>query len=131
MITLKTLPQATAQEVFDQITQHLLKQGKAAISSTGACRYRVEVQGEVLKCAAGCLIAKNEHSEKFEGEPWGFLVSLKLVPRTHNDLITSLQDMHDACLPSRWPERLRQLAEDYGLQYNPPAAIIIIETKNF
>ena len=28
MITLKTLPQATAQEVFDQVANHLLEQGK-------------------------------------------------------------------------------------------------------
>ena len=63
MITLKTLPQATAQEVFDQVTQHLLKQGKAARSGTGACRYRVETRGEILKCAAGCLIADDEYAE--------------------------------------------------------------------
>ena len=120
MITLKTLPQATAQEVFNQIVQHLLAQAEPAKNRTGACRYRLWKKGRILKCAAGCLIAKNEYSEKFEGEPWDFLVSLKLVPRNHNDLIASLQKVHDACLPSRWPERLRQLAEDYGLQYNPP-----------
>ena len=60
MITLKTLPQATAQEVFDQITQHLLQQGKAAKSVTGACRYRIETAEGILKCAAGCLIADDE-----------------------------------------------------------------------
>ena len=120
MITLKTLPQATAQEVFDQITQHLLKQGKAARSGTGACRYRVETQGEILKCAAGCLIADDEYNSKFEGESWRKLASLQAVPSYHEDLITSLQKMHDAYLVSEWPERLRQLAADYDLQHNPP-----------
>ena len=120
MITLKTLPQATAQEVFDQVTQHLLKQGKAARSGTGACRYRVETQGEILKCAAGCLIADDEYNEKFEGYSWSTLVRLHAITGYHDDLITSLQKMHDTCLVSEWPERLRQLAADYDLQYNPP-----------
>ena len=120
MITLKTLPQATAQEVFDQITQHLLKQGKAARSATGSCRYRTEVQGEVLKCAAGCLIADDEYDSKFEGDTWRVLVRLHVITGYHEELITSLQKMHDTCLVNEWPERLRQLAEDYDLQYNPP-----------
>lgn len=33
MITLKTLPKATAQEVFDQVTRHLLTQMKRSVSS--------------------------------------------------------------------------------------------------
>lgn len=120
MITLKTLPQATAQEVFDQVTQHLLRQGKAAKSATGACCYRVEVQGEVLKCAAGCLIADDEYNSKFEGDTWGTLVRLHVITGYHEELITSLQKVHDTCLVNEWPERLRQLAGDYNLQYNPP-----------
>ena len=120
MITLKTLPQATAQEVFDQITAHLLKQGKAARSGTGACRYRVETQGEILKCAAGCLIADDEYNSKFEGESWRKLASLQAVPSYHEDLIASLQRLHDTCLVNEWPAKLKQLAKDYGLQYNPP-----------
>ena len=68
MITLKTLPQATAQDVFDHVTQHLLKQGKRSVSSTGACQYRTEQAEGVLKCAAGCLITDDEYNSKFEGE---------------------------------------------------------------
>ena len=120
MITLKTLPQATAQEVFDQITQHLLQQGKASQTINGACRYKLEEPTRTLKCAAGCLIADNEYNSKFEGESWRKLASLQAVPSYHEDLITSLQKMHDTCLVSEWPERLRQLAADYDLQYNPP-----------
>ena len=122
MITLKTLPQATAQEVFDQIVQHLLTQlVPAQTNTTGVCRYRIEKQsGQILKCAAGCLIAEDEYKRKFEGDSWDHLVNCGLVPDTHKDLITSLQKMHDTCLVSEWPERLRQLAADYDLQYNPP-----------
>ena len=121
MITLKTLPQATAQEVFDQVTQHLLVQGKAArTDSTGGCRYRAEVKKEILKCAAGCLIADEEYSSRFEGESWRRLIILQAVPSYHEDLISSLQRLHDTCLVHDWPAKLKQLAKDYGLQYNPP-----------
>jgi len=120
MITLKTLPQATAQEVFDQITQHLLRQGKAAQTINGSCRYKLEEPTRTLKCAAGCLIADDEYSSRFEGESWNTLIIRRLVPNTHEYLIRSLQKMHDTCLVSEWPDRLKQLAEDYDLQYNPP-----------
>ena len=121
MITLKTLPQATAQEVFDQITQHLLKQGKAARLGTGACRYRVETQGEILKCAAGCLIADDEYAEdSLEGRSWGLLVSNRTVPKKHCELIKSLQNVHDTCFMHEWPMQFERLARCYKLQYNPP-----------
>jgi len=35
MITLATLDQATAQEVFTQVKDHLLKQGERSLSPTG------------------------------------------------------------------------------------------------
>ena len=120
MITLKTLPQATAQEVFDQITQHLLKQGKASQTINGSCRYRMEEPTRTLKCAAGCLIADDEYNSKFEGESWRELARLQAVPSYHEDLITSLQRLHDTCLVNEWPAKLKQLAYEYGLQYNPP-----------
>ena len=86
MITLKTVPQATAQEVFDQITQHLLKQGKRSVSSTGACRYRTENSEGVLKCAAGCLIADEEYDRLFENVAWDGLVNDGKVPKQHAQL---------------------------------------------
>lgn len=120
MITLKTLPQATAQEVFDQVTQHLLRQGKAARSGTGACRYRVEAQGEILKCAAGCLIADNEYSILFENSNWTALVNAGKVPKQHAKLIRELQRVHDKDDQRHWPEYLQRVASRYNLQYNPP-----------
>ena len=121
MITLKTLPQATAQEVFDQITAHLLKQGKAARSGTGACRYRVETQGEILKCAAGCLIADDEYNHLFENIAWHDLVNDGKVPGQHAQLIWQFQWMHDRELPEDWPHYFKGIAEEYRLQYNPPS----------
>ena len=117
MITLKTLPQATAQEVFDQITQHLLKQGKAAISATGACRYRIETAEGVLKCAAGCLIADDEYNREWENTDWPALVSDKLVPDTHERLIYKLQYVHDCKSTGDWAESFREVASEFNLAF--------------
>lgn len=120
MITLETLPQVTAQEVFDQITRHLLTQGKAARSPAGACRYRVETQEAVLKCAAGCLIADEEYTDSMEGEPWERLVVHRTVPEEHCELISSLQNVHDTYSTREWPEQFERVAAHYRLRYNPP-----------
>ena len=120
MITLKTLPQATAQEVFDQITQHLLKQGKRSVSNTGACRYRTENSEGVLKCAAGCLIADDEYNRLFENVSWNDLVNGGKVPKQHAQLIWQFQWVHDRELPEDWPHYFKGIAAEHRLQYNPP-----------
>lgn len=121
MITLKTLPQASAQEVFDQITQHLLRQGKAAISSTGACRYRVEAQGEVLKCAAGCLIADDEYNRLFENVAWDDLADRNKVPSHHVALVQQLQRIHDRESFGTWTYYFHKIARDFGLTFQQPS----------
>ena len=119
MITLKTLPQATAQEVFDQITQHLLKQGKAARSGTGVCHYRIKLKGEVLKCAAGCLIANDEYNRMFEYLAWESLVNDRKVPSAHCQLVCDLQKIHDREFPEDWPINFKVVAARHDLKYNP------------
>jgi hypothetical protein len=84
-ISLKSLPFATSQEVFDQVAYHLLTQNLKA-SSGGICQYKF---GK-LKYAAGCLISEDEYKEEFEGNVWGILVDRKLVPRNHLELIKKL-----------------------------------------
>jgi hypothetical protein len=122
MITLKTLPQATAQQVFDQVVQHMLRQGKPAISDSGACCYRYDTDDKILKCAAGCLISDNEYRKYFDdayNSSWSSLVDEGLVPDTHFTLITELQHIHDKSLPEYWEKDLQILAFQHGLQYNP------------
>ena len=116
MITLKTLPQAKAQEVFDQITQHLLKQGKAAISATGACRYRIETAEGVLKCAAGCLIADDEYNREWENTDWKDLASQGIVPTRHFNLIHAFQEIHDTVAVDYWQDSFKSLASRFNLQ---------------
>lgn len=109
MITLKTLPEATAQEVFDQVAKHLLTQNKTSYSddAVGICAYR---GSEGLKCAAGCIIADDEYNPSWEQQGWTVLVDSRVVPLKHHDLIRSLQLIHDDYDTDRWRELLDELA---------------------
>lgn len=74
------------------------------------------------KCAAGCLIGDDEYNEALmEHRDWRSLLSRKLVPRTHFDLILELQQIHDHCLPPTWREQLKCLAKRLNFQFNPPS----------
>ena len=126
MITLKTLESATSQEVFDQVCKHMLDQGKKSVRNIhraavdfgeqdgGSCAYRGK-QG--LKCAAGCLIADDEYSEKMELNGWHELVADGLVPEAHKELIRELQKIHDFELAHNWALELEGLAERLDLDY--------------
>jgi hypothetical protein len=116
MISLKTLAEATEQEIFDQVATHLLKQGlKSELGDT--CAYRGYYG---LKCAAGCLISDEEYEELFEtvkGKrdkncmPWYDLVFEGIVPTTaHSNLIGHLQDIHDNYPVEKWAEMLQKVA---------------------
>ena len=115
MITLKTLAQATAQEVFDQAAEHLLKQSRRSASEAGGCMYRGE---NGLKCAAGCFIADDEYCSQMEGAPWDTLARRGIVDTKHCVLIHALQCVHDSYVPARWWRMLRGVAERFNLNPN-------------
>lgn len=108
-ITLATLPEATAQQVFDQVAVHLLTQRRKC--TMGGCRYRVDN----LRCAAGCLIGDDEYQEEMEGESWETLRSEGMVPLRNASLINSLQFIHDSWNVEGWKNELMLLAEDMDL----------------
>lgn len=122
MITLATLPKATAQEVFDQVKSHLLKQNRQSrFSPTEGCAYR-GVEG--LVCAAGCLISDEEYKQRgrslMDGgndTSWNYLVNNGHVPSYHKELINSLQEIHDEYDPEEWATALEDLADSKGLEY--------------
>jgi len=116
MITLKTLPQATAQEVFDQVAKHLLQQNKKSLvtkPNRGFCAYR---SGK-SKCAAGCLISKDEYKPELEGKAWNILILNNLVPSAHKVLIANLQGCHDSLEPDQWQRRLGYIANEHNLEF--------------
>jgi hypothetical protein len=115
MITLKTLEQATAQEVFDQAAEHLLTQNKQSegVHNNGlTCMYR---SPDGLKCAAGCLIGDDEYSREWERRSWGFVSRVGFGVKKHIDLISSLQSIHDDYEPYQWLAQLKELANSEEL----------------
>lgn len=127
MITLATLPQATAQQVFDQVATHLLTQkkksrvihrdnGKLGFPKGDSCVYRTP---EGLKCAAGCLISDEEYltliGESRNSIPWNSLIARGVAPEEHRELIVSLQRCHDHNTPEYWDRYLLDIAKAYDL----------------
>lgn len=117
-ITLATLEQATAQQVFDQVAVHLLTQGKKSErycpqQKTDKCVYK---SNEGYSCAAGCLISEDEYIDRMEGKVWAALIDRKIVKtNAHEQLICSLQDIHDDFTPEEWRYELFELASELGL----------------
>lgn len=115
MITLATLEDATAQEVFDQVALHLLNQNTSSrvYNKDGSyCAYR---GNRGLKCAAGCLIGDYEYNKRLESNTWFDLVHLKKVPDTHKWLIRELQKIHDEYDVFQWREELATIAQLFQL----------------
>lgn len=111
-ITLKNLHQATPQQVFEQVANHLLTQGRKSIVG-GACQYR---GGDNTMCAAGCLIGDDEYNASMmEGSSWRSLEIGKVVPFAHSKLIHALQRIHDGFPTDRWLELLTEEAKYRGL----------------
>lgn len=119
MITLKTLPQSTAQEVFDQVATHLLTQNQKSLQFCNdnildLCMYR---GAGTLKCAAGCLIADEEYDPTLEKASWKTLVKRDIVPKEHSTLIIDLQCIHDRTEVSEWKEELQHFAKIRKLEF--------------
>lgn len=116
MISLKTLEQATEQEVFDQVAEHLLKQNEQSYVGT-ICAYRGDGG---LMCAAGCLIGDDEYSREWDegGIGWPQLVTKDLVPHLHGALVGRLQQIHDTYDPEYWKAELANVADYFKLNTN-------------
>jgi hypothetical protein len=121
MITLATLNDATAQEVFDQAARHMMTQFKKS-NMHGICAYRGE---NGLKCVAGCFIADDEYTPEMDiasNSSWSSLLHSNLRQHTKHDfLIIELQQIHDRggsgwCGDLRyWSKQLFELAVIYEL----------------
>lgn len=111
IITLATLPLASAQEVADQVVKHLLTQMKKSEDAPRKnCLYRGP---NGLQCAAGCLMSDSEDALVDEGS----------VPSEHAQLISDFQRIHDYSPVSKWHQYLAVLCSEYGLKFNPPETV--------
>lgn len=121
MITLKTLPAASRQDVFNQIVEHMLTQNKRCtievLSNVGKegdkeMKYVTMPAyhgDEGTRCAAGCFIAEDEYDKRFEGQAWSWLVCEELVPGEHMDIIQAASTIHDTYPVGEWYEALFRL----------------------
>jgi len=122
-ITLATLPTATAQQVFEQVANHLLAQNARSIMGDRkyeSCAYR---GNDGMMCAAGCLIGDDEYNPLWEDKNWMALAKpldeqdeddiKRGFPgvSAHIDLIQDLQVVHDRCDVDRWREELIRVAQ--------------------
>lgn len=111
-ITLATLHNFSAQQVFNYVARHLLEQSERSVQErTGECKYKT---ASGLKCAAGCLISSEEYSEDFERIYWPHIASAK-GSYAHKQLITALQKLHDCWPVYLWLEKLKAVALDFKL----------------
>jgi hypothetical protein len=108
------------QEAFDRVARHLLTQGRraqygGATAYSDACRYRAP---DGAMCAIGCLIPDEEYDPHIEGKGAGDLIEdwPELRPYLPSlRLAKALQGLHDVCPVERWPEQLRRIADEFGL----------------
>jgi hypothetical protein len=112
MISLKTLSNATEQEVFDWVTSKLLKQAQPSKKGQ-ECRYNYKG----LRCAGGWLITRKEYDPSMEGRSWLSLVTDFSIPDTHSELIYALQQIHDNKPVDTWEKYFIEIAKSRGLNY--------------
>lgn len=112
-VSIENLEQATEQQVFDHIKNHLLSQGERSMKSEELCGYRG--QGGTI-CAAGCLIPDDVYNEDWESKCWRSLVVDEGVSPYHGTLILEMQMIHDKVMPEHWEDALKDLAQRKGLE---------------
>jgi len=108
----------TAQELFDTVATHLIKQGKKSFSKeTGYCLYRGP---DGMKCAIGCLIPDSDYSIHFECNDLRQLLNSGKLPKNLveeftycKSMLEELQRLHDNEEPNVWKKRLADIAKRY------------------
>jgi hypothetical protein len=117
MIILATLHEATPQQVFDQVVNHLRHQGIAAMEKT-KCVYRTS--NNLLSCAAGCLMSDEEYRDlNSKHRTWFILKDNREVPDAHWELISNLQSVHDSHKIDHWEYQFKLVASKFELEYKP------------
>lgn len=106
--------QMSAQELFEKVANHLLKQLKHSFFDDDdcCCAYR---GSEGRMCAAGILIPDDIYLKSFEYSRWDALVEDNNFPEEHCNLITRLQNVHDTYGVFLWHEQLIKVAAEFNL----------------
>lgn len=118
----------TAQEIFTQIKNHLLKQGRRAQAGKHHdCQYHCP-NGD--RCAVGAIIEPQFYQPWMECGRLELLIQALRKKETeqdllnelveHEDLLYALQTVHDNREVDDWDFHLRKVAERFKLQYETP-----------
>lgn len=110
----------TAQEVFNEVASHLIRQGaKATRGDSRTCVYRAS---DGKKCAAGCLIQEQYYTPELEGllfhEGHGAVDRALISSGVNRDdlpLVRALQQVHDCFPVVYWMKELERVAKQFGL----------------
>ena len=112
------LDKMTVRDVFDAVKKHLLTQNRRASffsDNIERCRYRVETEeGEVLKCAIGCLIPDDLYDKDFETNSIYDLRNEGIIPQHLIRILAELQIIHDVRSPADWRKSLTELSQNYN-----------------
>lgn len=109
----------TNREIFEIVKTHLLSQNeKAQIGHT--CKYRLEKDGKILRCAVGCLIPDEDYNPKFEGlfisqygdNLVGNYFFSKGFTEDNINFLYRLQKIHDDYPLITWEDQLNQLERE-------------------
>jgi hypothetical protein len=102
------------QVVFDIVVEHALRQNcrSTSLDNSNDCMYRGP---NGTKCFAGALIPDDKYLPSFEGRGWITLIAKGCVESQNRELISALQEIHDCYATKRWPEKLRELGKEKGL----------------
>lgn len=110
--TIIDLERATAQEVFDLVTGHLLRQNAKSQNEDEWCLYRGP---NGLKCAAGFLLKDDVDFRHIESNNWSEVIKILGITEHHEILIWHLQRIHDDYDCEDWKECLSQIAKSFDL----------------
>lgn len=101
-------------EILKTVTEHLLAQGKRAMSHYYGCSY---LGDDGSKCAVGCLIKDEFYDRRLEGQKITDPHVMHALEASgidmHNSnlivLLEQLQHIHDCHEPSEWGHLLQEL----------------------
>lgn len=102
----------TEQEIFNQVSNHLLTQNAKSIDEVGNCLYRGLND---CKCAIGCLIKDDKYDTTLEGKNVACLTRENLLPVERVMLLAALQSIHDRHPVGVWGDLLINTAIVYKL----------------
>lgn len=116
----------TLQELFDTAANHLLEQMSTSEDERQTCRYRGP---EGMKCAVGALIPDSAYIPEIENCDLTSLFSrfrdvleesgINPDSLETEQLLSELQEVHDMYDPIYWSNALRQVAENFNLNFEP------------